>query len=70
MKIVVTTIYENVDQKWLDWYLGRLASADEMPSSTKLVENLKKYRVASFSSKDPESDIVGTTRYYILDEGE
>lgn len=65
MRVTVETIYENVDQEWLDWWLRRLAKANHMPGSTAIVEELKESGCACFASKDPTSDCTAKTTYRI-----
>ena len=65
MKVVITTTYENVDQEWLDWYLKRLAMSEVLPGSMSLTEKIQNDGFAEFSSKDPESDVVATTKYEV-----
>lgn len=55
MKLVLTTVYENVDQDWLDWWLaefGRRYGAKSLPHT--------------LTSKDPTSDVVGTTTIEVV----
>lgn len=66
MTFTITTGYENINQEWLDWYLERLASQDVMPGSTGVVDSIKKLGRASFTSKDPISEVVGTTQYVLV----
>lgn len=66
MKMRIETVYENVDQEWLDWYLKRLANEQVLPGSNVIVEELKECGHAVFSSKDPSSDCVATTTYEVL----
>lgn len=65
MRLRIETVYENVDQQWLDWYLNRLANAQVMPGSTMISEELKECGHAVFSTKDPNSYCVATTTYEI-----
>lgn len=65
LKLTITTTYENVDQEWLDWWFDRLANEQVMPGSTVIVEELKECGHAVFTSKDPDSDVIGSTAYQV-----
>lgn len=65
MRLEIKTVFENVDQEWLDWYLARLENEEVLPGSTLIVKQLKEIHHAAFSSKDPSSDVVATTSYLI-----
>lgn len=66
MKVIITSTYENVDQEWLDWYLRRLANENVLPGSTWIASDLKVFGKAEFSSKDPQSEVVATTKYEVI----
>lgn len=66
MTMRIETVYENVDQKWLDWYLKRLGNEEVFPGSTVIVEELKECGHAVFSSKDPTGPCIATTTYEIF----
>lgn len=66
MKIKVTTIYESVDQQWLDWYLKRLSDPEAFPGAMQIAKDLEEYGQASFSTDDPTSKVIGTTEYLIV----
>lgn len=66
MKFIIETVYHNVDQQWLDWYLKRLGDEEVLSGSTSIVEAVRKYGSASFTSKDPSSDVVGVTTYKMI----
>ena len=66
MKVTIETIYENVDQGWLDWYLKRLGNEQVLPGSTNIIKELKENGYASFSSKDPSSNVIATTKYKVV----
>lgn len=65
MTVKIISTYENVDQKWLNWWLKRLANEEVMPGSTTIVEELRECGYAVFASKDPSSHVLATTEYYI-----
>lgn len=61
MKITVTTVYENVDESWLVYFIGRLQN-ESVPVD--FIELGAGYAV-QFSSKDPTSHVEATTRYKV-----
>lgn len=68
MRITIKTTYENCDEKWVNAYLRRLREAEVLPGSMKIANELEWYKVARFTSKDPDSDVVGTTVYHIEED--
>lgn len=66
MKLKISMTYDNISNEWLEWYLKRLSNEEVLPGSTKIIEDLKEYGHASFSSKDPTSSAVATTEYLIV----
>lgn len=67
MRMRITTTYNGVDKEWLDWYLKRLANEEVLPGSAAVAEELKECDFASFSSKDPDSNVTAATEYEILE---
>lgn len=67
MTVTVITTYRNVDQEWLDWYLKRLANEQVMPGSTTIAAELRDCGHALFCSKDPDSEVIATTEYRVLE---
>lgn len=62
MKLIIETVYDNIDQDWLDWYCDRLDIA-EVPI------DISKFKIGlgvSFSSKDPTSEVIATTSYGLI----
>lgn len=60
MKITVTSTYENVDGEWLHWWLNRLMS---LPENEAVAHEIMNKGFASYTSKDPSSEVVATTTY-------
>lgn len=65
MRVIVESVYENVDQAWVDWWLKHLDNEEVMPGSTVIVEELKDCGHAVFASKDPTSNVIAKTSYTI-----
>lgn len=63
MKVIVTSVYENVDQEWLEWWLLRIGTLRE---NERVVRELREGKVSAFSSKDPSSAVVATTTYEVV----
>jgi len=63
LKIVIQTVYENVDKKWLKWWLKNSGMIKENPGVAEALSNGENY---VFQSKDPTSKVTGTTTYTIL----
>lgn len=61
MRIVLKTVYENVNEDWLAWYIKNLKQGG-VPIS---FDEFKKGEVCSFSSKDPTGPVVATTSYQV-----
>lgn len=66
MKVVITTTYENVDQAWLGWWVGRLESSEGILGSVKVASTLLREGRAEWSSKDPTSEVIATTKYEVI----
>lgn len=63
MKLVLTTVYDNIDEKWLSWYINYLAYAPQ-PEVQEVAEKLKAFGFAKFSNADPtDPKVIGTTTY-------
>lgn len=62
VKIVLKTIYENVDGDFLAWYIKQLKS-EHVPIDFDDFENGEK---VVLQSKDPTSEVIGTTTYQVL----
>jgi len=62
MKLIITTVYENVDEKWLKWWLSN--RIPEIGLVNELIENGE----AIYISSDPSSKVIGKTEYQILKE--
>lgn len=65
MKFEIKTVFENVDDEWLEWYFNRLANEEVVPGSTKVIQTLRNNDFAFFSSKDPTSNVTATTYYSV-----
>ena len=65
MKLVVKTVYLNVNKEWVEWYIDRLKNQSEL---MEVANYLEKERYASYMSKDPTSLVVATTTYGITDD--
>lgn len=61
MKIIVKSVYEDVDQKFLDWYLDQIKKAG-VPID---YEAARRGETTGFRSKDPISGASATTSYRI-----
>ena len=70
MTVEIKTTYENVDEKWLAWYLERLSNEQVLPGSTAIADELRTKNVATFSSQDPCSNVVASNQYVIRRRGE
>jgi hypothetical protein len=66
MRVRIETVFDNVDQTWVDWWLERLKTNPNMPGAALVVEKLKKKGLASFESKDPDSEVIACTMYEIV----
>jgi hypothetical protein len=62
MKVIVTSTYENVNLEWLGWWLNRL---ETLPENKAVVRELRETGSASYSSKDPTSEVTATTTYEV-----
>lgn len=69
MRVEIKSVYENVDEAWLEWWLKRLEHNEVMHGSRVIVQELKDCGDATFSSKDPTSPVVATT-YYKIEKNE
>ena len=63
MKVVVTTVYNNVDEEWLTWYCEQLKAT----LHDGLIKSLRDHGRATLESKDPTSKVVGKTVYEVRD---
>lgn len=64
MKVRIETVYENVDRKWLKWYLKRLRTEGGLPI---VAEELEECGHAVYASKDPTSDVMATSTYEVVE---
>ena len=58
-KIIIQTTYENVDIEWLKFWLSECSKIYGIPDDENLINELP--FVHSIRSKDPTSEVVGTT---------
>ncbi len=58
MRLILQTVYENVDQSWIDWWLKE--NGKYYGLSSKNVEPGEDF-VHQVSRKDPTSNVQGTT---------
>lgn len=61
MKILVTTVYESVDDEFLNWYVDMLRTKDTPIN----FDDLRSGHSCTFSSKDPTSKTEAKTTYRI-----
>lgn len=66
MHVKVISTYENVDEKWLEWWLKRLNNEEVMPGCTNVIKKLRETDNAHFTTKDPTSSVIATTTYQIF----
>lgn len=66
MKVVITSVYENVNQEWLDWYISLLKDTPRLPGCRSIAQELKESDKAMFKSKDPSSEVEATTYYEVV----
>lgn len=65
LKIVVTTIYENVDQDWFDTYIEYLRTGPEDVQA--IVDHFIDTGRAAIRSPDPSHPtVIGTTTYEVI----
>lgn len=64
MILKITTIYSNVDQEWLDWYLDRLKLSEDENLINIGIE-LSEGNDCGFTTRDPTSKVVGRTEYQL-----
>jgi hypothetical protein len=65
VNLYLTTVYENVDAEWLEWYLDRLESSG-YPEQIRIAKSLRNAEECSFSSNDPTNpNLKATTTYRI-----
>ncbi len=62
MKFIITTVYENVDEGWMQWWL----SQPKPPEVQKPMEDLKEKGYEAHVSKDPTGPAMGTTTWRII----
>lgn len=62
MKIIIKTTYENVNDEFLDNWLSQVGALPELHD---VQADLRNGGKAVFVSKDPDSDCVGKTEYWI-----
>lgn len=60
MKLTLVTVYENLNEEWLVWYLNRLKSS-KIPDLIETAKNLEKGEPYSFTTLDGK--VIATTRY-------
>lgn len=65
MYVKVVSIYNNVDDEWLEWWLKRMENEQVMPGCKKIIKELRGKGYARFSSKDPTSKVEAVTTYII-----
>lgn len=68
MKIILTTVYEGVDEKWIEWYLSRLESSKEPYQilSARALRRGNEYY--SFTSTNPDDSRVSATTTYRIEK--
>lgn len=66
MRLEIKSVYENIDQDWLNWWVDRMKKEAPMPGVDVIVDELIETGDAVFASKDPTSPSIATT-YYKLD---
>lgn len=64
MKFIIETVYENVNQEWMDWWLAQ-PKPKELKQS---MEALSRNGNAFFISKDQTSEVKATTTWEVSNE--
>ena len=65
MKLIIKTVYDNIDNQWLQWYLDRLENSNVLPGSMSISKKLARDGNAEYLSKDPTSNTTAITTYEI-----
>jgi hypothetical protein len=60
MKLIINTVYENVDAEWLGWWLENTDFRNRLPNKA---EDLLNGDYCEFTSKDKTSEVRAKTTY-------
>jgi hypothetical protein len=66
MRLAITTVYENIDQEWLEWYMARIRREDNFVyQGERIFQQLKDTDQAIVHSNDPNGNAKATTTYRV-----
>lgn len=66
MKLIITTVYDNIDDDWMSWYIGRMANDPDIVAAG-VLRSLTERGQAQFVSSNPDNpDEVATTTYRVV----